>query len=132
MMMLLDIFWYGTLILGFAFCGWCWWRLCGGREWINKCANMLKNMKKYEFCPLWGGIFIRNPDCCVVLHLEDERRLYGRANVWPASTTHGFFAIEDPEWTHGDERRPCQGVKYTLVKISDVRMVEIMYVKNSD
>lgn len=45
----------------------------------------------------WYGFFSENKTY-VVLHLTDQRRLYGWPYEWPSNPKEGHFVLEDAEW----------------------------------
>jgi hypothetical protein len=71
----------------------------------------------------------------VVLHFNDDRRLYGWPIEWPSQPTKGHFVIADPSWQldNGEEQRII-GVKNILVNASDVKWVEFLEItwENND
>ncbi|MBV6749155.1 hypothetical protein KV580_02520 [Pseudomonas chlororaphis] len=71
----------------------------------------------------WYSTFSRYPRF-VVLHLNDERRLYGWPSEWPNEPTQGQFVIQNPAWL--DERggqNPC-GAQFLVIDASKVQWVE--------
>jgi hypothetical protein len=76
----------------------------------------------------WSDVF-RNPTFTtfVVLHFNDERRLYGWPSQWPSTSTEGHFVITDPSWlVENGEEKPIIGVKNILVNVNDVKWVEFL------
>jgi hypothetical protein len=74
----------------------------------------------------WFSAFLRQKTW-VVLHLKDQRRLYGWPREWPDHPDVGHFIIEQPEWLLEDGRRaPVYQVLNILVPATDVQMVEFM------
>lgn len=63
----------------------------------------------------------------VVLHFNDERRLYGWPIEWPSVPTEGHFLIAYPSWLldNGEEKR-IVGVRNILVNSKDVKWVEFL------
>ena len=76
----------------------------------------------------WYSTFARyGESCCVVLHLQGERRLYGFAEEWPGNPTEGHFRISDAEWlADGDRRIPVEGVSAILIPATEVTMIEFL------
>ena len=69
----------------------------------------------------------------VVLHLKDQRRLYGWPYEWPSSPKEGHFVLEDAEWLLDKPNRkgksssiPLTGDKYILIDVDSVEFVEFM------
>jgi hypothetical protein len=62
----------------------------------------------------------------VVLHLKDERRLYGWPIEWPSVPDRGHFLLVQASWLKDTEEIPIKGVKSILIDVNDVRWVEFM------
>lgn len=74
----------------------------------------------------WYAAFNLNPDCYVVLHMKDQRRLYGWPDEWPRSSDQGHFRISEPEWLEEDKSTPLEGVSVVLIAATEVGMVEFL------
>lgn len=72
----------------------------------------------------WFGAFL-NPTYAV-LHLKDERRLYGWPMEWPSEPRNGHFLITDASWLDGDKEIPITGVDNILIDAKEVKWVEFM------
>lgn len=86
-----------------------------------------KNITKETSYPSeWYGSFHKNITF-LVLHLNDERRLYGWPIEWPSVPTKGHFLLADPSWLldDGTESR-IVGVSNILINVVDVKWVEFM------
>ena len=79
----------------------------------------------------WYAAFWQNTDCYVVLHLRDDRRLFGWPHEWPGDSDNGHFLMRETEWLVGDERVPMEGVDATLIPASDVGMVEFVKARSN-
>jgi len=73
----------------------------------------------------WFGVFLKNVTY-VVLHLKDERRLYGWPIEWPSDPDRGHFVLEQASWLDGKEEIPITGVQSIMVNVNDVKWVEFM------
>lgn len=76
----------------------------------------------------WFGVFSQRVRY-VVLHFNDERRLYGWPKEWPNESDKGHFYIMQPMWLSDDENaKPIElpGVDGLLVSAKDVKWVEFM------
>lgn len=62
----------------------------------------------------------------IVLHLRDERRLYGWPIEWPSEPRNGHFVITDAAWLDGDKELPITGVDNILIDAKEVKLVEFM------
>lgn len=81
--------------------------------------------RETSFPSEWFGAFLKDVTY-VVLHLKDERRLYGWPIEWPSEPTKGHFVIADPSWLHEGNELPISGVKTVLIDVSDVKWVEFL------
>ena len=70
--------------------------------------------------------------CYVVLHLKDERRLFGWPKEWPSRPDDQHFLIEQCEWLGEDGRKPIKGVSHILISTAEVEMVEFLPVDSQD
>ena len=50
----------------------------------------------------WYSAFAENPERYVILHLKDDRRLYGWPIEWPGSSAIGYFRIIEAQWLNDD------------------------------
>ena len=74
----------------------------------------------------WYGTLLKYPRY-VVLHLKDERRLYGWPEVWPSDPEKGHFYIIYPSWiVDPDEQNSLDEVEGMLVSVADVKWVEFV------
>ena len=77
----------------------------------------------------WFGSFLNNVTF-VVIHFNDERRLYGWPIEWPSEPTNGHFVIADPSWLEEGEKgvkeKRITGVSHILVDVKDVKWVEFL------
>lgn len=62
----------------------------------------------------------------VVLHLNDERRLYGWPLEWPSEPHKGHFLMTDAAWLDGEKEIPLTGVDNILIDAKEVKWVEFM------
>ena len=78
----------------------------------------------------WYETFVQNDDCYIVLHLKDERRLFGWPEEWPSSPDRGHFRIIEAEWINegGDTLTSEEKTEIFAIVISmeDVKMVEFI------
>jgi len=73
----------------------------------------------------WFGTFLKNVTY-VVLHLKDERRLYGWPIEWPSVPDRGHFLLVQASWLKDSEEIQIEGVESILIDANDVRWVEFM------
>lgn len=61
----------------------------------------------------------------VVLHMKDDRRLYGWPKVWPSDHEKGHFFVTLPSWIDEDGKdHPLDTLDGLLVNATDVKWVE--------
>ena len=73
----------------------------------------------------WFGVFSQRVRY-VVLHFNDERRLYGWPKEWPNESDKGHFYVMQPMWLSDDEKIELPGIDGLLVSAKDVKWVEFM------
>lgn len=76
----------------------------------------------------WFGAFrksARNGNY-VVLHLKDERRLYGWPSDWPSESENGHFRLKEASWIVDGENYDIPGVRSIMINSQDVKWVEFM------
>lgn len=86
-----------------------------------------KNITKQTSYPSeWYGTFHKNVTF-IVLHLNDERRLYGWPIEWPSDPSKGHFLIADPSWQCEDGKEiRIERAKHLLIAVVDVKWVEFI------
>ncbi len=62
----------------------------------------------------------------VVLHLTDDRRLYGWPKVWPSNPEKGHMFLTQPSWVHGEEPLELTSTEGILVNVKDIAHVEFL------
>lgn len=92
---------------------------------LHKFFRDKKVSHQTSFPSEWFSVFLE--PTFVVLHFNDERRLYGWPVEWPSEPTKGHFVIADPSWLldNGGEQR-ITGVKNMLVNVNDVKWIEFL------
>jgi hypothetical protein len=91
---------------------------------LHKHLRKMKITHEGSFPSEWFKAFLK--PTFVVLHLNDERRLYGWPIEWPSKPNKGHFLIEDPSWLlEGGESRII-GVKSILINTTDIKWVEFI------
>lgn len=89
--------------------------------------------KENSYPSAWYSAFSRHADCYVMLHLKDERHLYGWPTEWPSRPDEGHFLIAEGEWiVDNDESTTIEKVTTILVPVSEVEMVEFLASPSSD
>ncbi|MBP4001512.1 DUF6338 family protein [Pseudomonas koreensis] len=83
-----------------------------------------KNITKKTSHPTeWYGAFTEFPRF-VVLHLVDERRIYGWPLHWPTEPKEGQFVLQDPSWLEDDGAEIQLGAELFTIDASRVQWVE--------
>jgi hypothetical protein len=81
--------------------------------------------RETSYASEWFSAFLNNVTY-IVLHLEDERRLYGWPLEWPSEPRKGHFLLTDVSWLDEEKEIPITGVNTILVDAKDVKWVEFM------
>jgi len=81
--------------------------------------------RETSFPSEWFGVFSKKVTY-VVLHLNDERRIYGWPIEWPSEPGKGHFSLQQASWLDEDKQTPLTGVDSVLIKGEDVKWVEFM------
>jgi hypothetical protein len=92
---------------------------------FHKMARNIGLTRETSYPSEWFGSFLKNVTY-VILHLEDERRLYGWPIEWPSDPDKGHFVIEQPSWLDEDKEIPITGVSSIMINTKDVKWVEFM------
>jgi len=76
----------------------------------------------------WYEAFYDATNYFVVLHLKDERRIYGWANLYPDLATEGHILMRDAIWPDNEPKPdlPERPIMNILVDVTDVRFVEFL------
>jgi len=110
------------------------------QEWLrSRTLTFRKKKPEYEWSWTWRTSFpsewysaFSRREQYVVLHLADDRRLYGFPEEWPDQSDAGHFVITEAEWLvdgDGEGRLPIPHVEAILIPASKVEMVEFMEVR---
>ncbi|TXH17370.1 MAG: hypothetical protein E6R00_04665 [Gammaproteobacteria bacterium] len=62
----------------------------------------------------------------VVVHLKDDRRLYGWPKVWPCDPEKGHLFITVPSWVHGEAAVELTDTEGILVDVKDISHIEFV------
>lgn len=71
----------------------------------------------------WFSAFSNRPRF-VVLHLIDERRLYGWPEQWPHSPSTGQFVIQAPSWLNDAGDETPLGAEALVIDVTKVQWIE--------
>lgn len=82
--------------------------------------------KETSYPSEWFGEFSKKVTF-VILHLTDERRIYGWPVEWPTSPQKGHFSVAQAAWIdNNNEEIPLTNLDSILIAASDVKWVEFM------
>lgn len=127
-------------IIGFTFV------FFANNDKFHKFIRNRKISRETSYPSEWYGAFLKNVTY-IVLHLKDERRLYGWPSDWPSEPNRGHFVLEDASWlveeskvsetiqvvdndtpVSGNKTKeiPLSGVSSILINVDDVKWVEFL------
>ncbi len=93
---------------------------------LHKIFRRLRITRETSYPSEWFGAFLKNVTY-IVLHFEDERRLYGWPLEWPSDPNNGHFLITDVSWLDPEGKEiPTTGIETMLVDAKQVKWVEFM------
>jgi hypothetical protein len=92
---------------------------------FHKLLRKAKITRESSYPSEWFGAFLCNITF-IVLHLQDERRLYGWPTEWPSEPSSGHFVLEQVSWIVDGKDIPITGVSTMVVDVKDVKWVEFM------
>ena len=93
---------------------------------FHKLLRKLKITKETSYSSEWFSAFSEKITY-VVLHLKDERRIYGWPMEWPTEPNKGHFVLSKASWLLEENSQvPLEGVESILIDASIVEMVEFM------
>ena len=104
----------------------------------HRLLRLTRLTRENSYATEWYSSFVRNADCYVVLHLKDDRRLYGWPQEWPKRPGQGHFRIVEAEWLNADacgtqndsQDNNEREIFAIMVPAEDVKMVEFIDTKN--
>lgn len=106
-----------AVLLGFLSC------YVASSDKLHGLLRKVKITRQTSFPSQWYSAFSTRPRF-VVLHLLDNRRLYGWPIEWPAEPTRGQFVIEDPSWLDIAGKEFQIGAEAIVIDASCVQWVE--------
>ena len=102
--------------------------LFANKDWVHFFLRKLRITEQTSYPSEWFGAFATQKKY-VVLHLKDERRLYGWPKEWPQTSDKGHFLIVTASWLLDSDNELYlgeKGVEGILVNVEDVKWVEFM------
>ena len=96
---------------------------------FHRVARRAGITRETSFPSEWFGAFLKNVTY-IVLHLKDDRRLYGWPIEWPSDPKRGQFILSQPSWLIQKDGKtveePITGVESVLLSVEDVKWVEFL------
>lgn len=75
----------------------------------------------------WYSAFAENSGRYVILHLKDDRRLYGWPMEWPGGSASGYFRIIEAQWLNDDHNGDAMTETVEILVPADaVNMVQFL------
>lgn len=90
---------------------------------LHKWLRDRKITRQTSYPSEWFSAFSGH-DRFVVLHLIDERRLYGWPSEWPSEPSQGQFVIRDPSWLDDLGKELPLAAELMVIDASKVQWVE--------
>lgn len=113
-----------------------------GNDTIHRHLRRLRVTRETSFPSEWYSAFHKHQENYVILHLTDERYLYGWPEEWPGQPEKGHFRLSEYTWlTMGEDGEapkflyPEQESSYQesiLIPVSEVDIVEFMGILPED
>lgn len=97
---------------------------CVNNDRFHGLIRKLGISKETSYPSEWFGSFLK--PTFIVLHLEDERRIYGWPMEWPSHPKSGHFVIAEPSWLLGHDEQRIEGAERIMIDVNDVKWVEFM------
>lgn len=92
---------------------------------IHNLAQKLNITVESSFPSEWFGSFSRQITY-IVLHLKDERRLYGWPEQWPSEPKNGHFVLKYATWLDRKGDIDLLNVESIMIDAKDVMWVEFI------
>ncbi|ECC9829069.1 hypothetical protein D6K36_11030 [Salmonella enterica subsp. enterica] len=99
-------------------------------DYFHALLRALKLTKQTSYHCEWFGAFHARETCWVVLHLIDDKRIYGWPHEWPSDPSKGHFVLMHPAWIDGENYIDLPQVESIMFKVSDIKWVE--FIKSPD
>ena len=106
-----------AVLLGFVSCH------VASSDKLHSLLRKLKITTQTSYPCEWYSAFSSRPRF-IVLHLLDDKRLYGWSIEWPSAPTRGQFVIENPSWLDSEGEESQTGAEVIVIDASNVQWVE--------
>ncbi|MCQ8230778.1 DUF6338 family protein [Pectobacterium carotovorum] len=116
-----DYYWsfICAIVIGFSF------STLANSDKFHSVLRKLKITKETSYHCEWFGTFKENENF-VILHLKDERRIFGWPTEWPSDPSKGHVILQDPSWVIGDSYQDMKTVKLFMISVADIKWVEFL------
>lgn len=108
-----------AVILGFVFSSF------ANNDLFHRFLRYIKVTKETSYHCEWFGTFNNNP-CFIIIHLNDERRIFGWPTEWPSDPTKGHLVLMNPSWVTEDGYKDMPTVNLMMFNVSDIKWVEFL------
>ncbi|MCS2152409.1 DUF6338 family protein [Scandinavium goeteborgense] len=95
-------------------------------DYFHALLRKLHLTKQTSYHCEWFGAFHARENSWVVLHLVDDKRIYGWPHEWPSDPSKGHFVLMYPAWIDGDDYIDLPQVESIMFKVSDIKWVEFI------
>lgn len=94
------------------------------RDYLHSLLRRFGLSKASSYPSEWCTVFYQLPRYCI-LHLKDERRLYGWVHLWSTNHENGHFFITEASWL-GDREVPQDALEGILIGVKEVLWIEFI------
>lgn len=108
-----------AVIFGFTF------STFANNDRLHSILRTLRITKETSYHCEWFGTFNCN-ESFVIIHLNDERRIFGWPTEWPSDPTKGHLVLMNPSWVLPDGYQDMPTVKLMIFNVSDIKWVEFL------
>lgn len=100
--------------------------VCANTDCFHTVLRWLKLTKQTSYHCEWFGAFHTREKSWVILHLIDDKRVYGWPHEWPSDPTKGHFVLTNPSWIENEQYLDQPQVECILFKVTDIKWVEFL------
>ena len=97
---------------------------------VHRLLRFFNITKETSYPTEWYGAFRNDRESPIILHLHDERRLYGWLKEWPSDPKLGHFVIAYPSWlqSEGESVKVVEvtNIESILMDVTEVKWIEFM------
>ncbi|MEH6372313.1 DUF6338 family protein [Pectobacterium carotovorum] len=116
-----DFYWsyIFAVTIGFVFSA------LANNDQFHSFLRKLKITKETSYHCEWYGTFKEN-ESYVILHLKDERRIFGWPTEWPSDPTKGHVILLNPSWVIEGGYQDMPTLKLFMISVTDIKWVEFL------